>query len=89
LNPEKKLNFRIVSFNVIVEELAARINKIALDLEPNYFIDPSYYNSLPYDVRAILKKKTLKDEKKSNCRSFISNSNVNLKRKKTYSLCSL
>lgn len=64
LNPEKKLNFRSVSINVIVEELAARINKIALDLEPNYFIDPSYYNSLPYDVRSFLKKNTLKDEKK-------------------------
>jgi len=56
LNPEKKLTFRIVPFNEIVEELAASINKIALDLEPHYFIDPSYSNSLPYEVRAILKK---------------------------------
>lgn len=64
LNPEKKLTFRTVSFNEIVEELAARINKIALDLEPHYYIDPSHYNSLPYEVRAILNKNTLKDEKK-------------------------
>ena len=64
LNPAKKLNFKVVSFNEIVEELAARINKIAIDLEPHYFIDPSYYNSLPYEVRAILNKNTLKDEKK-------------------------
>lgn len=65
LNPEKKLTFRIVPFNEIVEELAARINKIAIDLEPHYFIDPSYYNSLPYKVRAILNKKTLNNEKKA------------------------
>jgi hypothetical protein len=65
LNPEKKLTFRIVPFNEIVEELAARINKIAIDLEPHYFIDPSYYNSLPYKVRAILNKNTLEDEKKA------------------------
>jgi hypothetical protein len=64
LNPEKKLTFRIVPFNEIVEELAARINKIAIDLEPHYFIDPFYYNSLPFEVRAILNKNTLIDEKK-------------------------
>lgn len=64
LNPDKKLTFRIVPFNEIVEELAARINKIAIDLEPHYFIDPSYFNSLPYEVKTILNKNTLKDEKK-------------------------
>jgi len=64
LNPEKKLTFRIVPFNEIVEELAARINKIAIDLEPHYFIDPFYYNSLPFEVRAIINKNTLIDEKK-------------------------
>jgi hypothetical protein len=64
LNPDKKLNFKVVSFNEIVKELATRINKIAIDLEPHYFIDPSYYNSLPYEVRANLNKNTLKDEKK-------------------------
>lgn len=64
LNPNKKLTFRIVSFNEIVEQLAARINKIAIDLEPHYFIDPSYSNSLPYNVREFLNKKNLIDETK-------------------------
>ena len=64
LNPEKKLTFRIVSFNEIVEELAARINKIAIDLEPHFFIDPSEPNSLPYKVRQILDENKLIDEKK-------------------------
>ena len=52
LNPEKKLTFRIVTFFEIVEELAARINKIAIDLEPHYYIDPSNINSFPYKVRS-------------------------------------
>lgn len=64
LNPEKKLTFKIVSFNKIVEELAARINQIAIDLEPHYFIDPTYFNSLPYNVRQFLDKKNLIDETK-------------------------
>lgn len=64
LNPEKKLTFKIVSFNKIVEELAARINKIAIDLEPHYFIDPSDPKSLPYEVKQNLNKKNLIDETK-------------------------
>ena len=64
LNPEKKLTFKIASFNKIIEELAARINLIAIDLEPHYFIDPAYFNSLPYNVRQFLDKKNLTDETK-------------------------
>jgi len=64
LNPEKKLTFKIVSFNKIVEELAARINKIAIDLEPYYFSDPSNPNSLPYKIREILDKNNLREETK-------------------------
>jgi len=64
LNPEKKLTFKIVSFNKIVEELAVRINKIAIDLEQYYYIDPSAYNSLPYKVKGILNKYKLKNDKK-------------------------
>jgi len=88
LNPEKKLTFRIVPFNEIVEELAASINKIALDLEPHYFIDPSYSNSLPYEVRAILKKNTLTDEKKVIAEASFRIASSTLRKKKTYSLCS-
>jgi hypothetical protein len=62
LNPENKLNFKKVPFNKIVEELAARINKIAINLEPHYFIDPTYPNSLPYKVRQNLDIKKLDDE---------------------------
>jgi len=64
LNPEKKLTFKVVSFYEIVEELAARIDKIAIDLEPHYFIDPSDFNSLPYKVRQNLENKNLIDETK-------------------------
>jgi len=64
LNPEKKLTFKIVSFNEIVEELAVRINKIAVDLEPYYYIDPSDYNSLPYKVKDIMDKYKLIEEVK-------------------------
>ena len=63
LNPEKKLTFKIVSFNEIVEELANRINEIAVDLEPYYFIDPSDYNSLPYKVKKILDNYKIINEK--------------------------
>lgn len=63
LNPEKKLIFKVVSFNEVVEELAARINKIAVDLEPHYYIDPSNYNSLPYKVKEIMDKFKLWEEK--------------------------
>ena len=63
LNPEKKLTFKIVSFNEIVEELANRINEIAVDLEPYYFIDPSDYNSLPYKVKEILDDYKIINEK--------------------------
>ena len=59
LNPEKKLNFRIVPFNEIVEELAVRINKIAIDLEQYYYIDPSTSKSLPYKVKVLLNKNKL------------------------------
>jgi hypothetical protein len=51
LNPQKKLTFKIVSFNEIVEELANKINKIANDLEPFYFYDPSDFNSLNSKVK--------------------------------------
>lgn len=64
LNPEKKLNFRIVPFNEIVEELAVRINKIAIDLEQYYYIDPSTSKSLPYKVKVLLNKNKLKKDKK-------------------------
>lgn len=63
LNPEKKLTFKVVSFNEVVEELAARINKIAVDLEPHYYIDPSDYNSLPHKVKEIMDKFKLWEEK--------------------------
>jgi Mitochondrial ribosomal protein (VAR1) len=63
LNPEKKLTFKVVSFNEVVEELAARINKIAVDLEPHYYIDPSDYNSLPLKVKEIMDKFKLWEER--------------------------
>lgn len=64
LNPEKKLTFRIVSFNEIIAKLSARINKIAIKLEPHYYIDPSYPNSLPYKVKQNLDIKNKINETK-------------------------
>ena len=64
LNPEKKLTFKIVSFNEIVEQLANRINEIAVDLEPYYFIDPSDYNSLTNKIKVVLNKSNLIENKK-------------------------
>ena len=62
LNPERKLNFRIVTQSEIVSELAARINKVVLDLEPHYFIDPSHFQSLPLKVKDKLKSNLIKNE---------------------------
>lgn len=59
LNPERKLTFRIVTHSEIVAELAARINKVAFDLEPYYFIDPSHFHSLPLKIKDKLESNLL------------------------------
>jgi hypothetical protein len=63
LNPQKKLTFKIVSFNEIIEELAYKINKIAIDLEPFYYADPSDFNSLNHKIKEILSQKKLIEDK--------------------------
>jgi len=64
LNPNKKLNFKVITFNEIIEELTNKINKVANNLEPYYFSDPSYYKSLPDKVKIVLDKYKLIQEKK-------------------------
>ena len=59
LNPNKKLTFKVVSFNEIIEDLTSKINKISIDLEPFYYTDPSNYSSLDYKVKEILSENQL------------------------------
>ena len=62
LNPERKLTFRKVTQIEIVTELAARINKVALKLEPYYFINPSHFQSLPIKLRNKLEINLIKNK---------------------------
>lgn len=65
LNPNKNLNFKVITFNEIIEELTKRINKVAKDLELYYFADPSHYKTLPNKVKLILDKYKIIEKKKS------------------------
>ena len=56
LNSQKKLTFKIITFNEIIEDLAFKFNKIAINLEPFYYTDPSKFNSLDYKVKENLPK---------------------------------
>ena len=52
INSQKKLTFKIITFNEIIEDLAFKFNKIAINLEPFYYTDPSKFNSLDYKAES-------------------------------------
>ena len=82
LNPQKKLTFKVVSFNEIIEELTYKINKIAIDLEPFYYTDPSDFNSLNNKIKEILSKNKLIEDKINikNAKARINKSTINKKK---------